>query len=436
MKPSVKHFVNYSLPITIILIAVLSVSGLPNPSFPLIYILDNTTLKWFLSFIILIIFFFSMRYFFDDINKKNIRVITYFLIWTGVCILRGMFIAKGYWEWKGFITNVLGILVPIVAYSATNKIVVRSLLSIYVKYGLPLFLIFIFLIQTDAYGFYLMPVSFLLLFLPAISYKHRIILLGFVAIVLFSDLGARSNVIKFATPLIVLTIYYFRNILTDKILNNIRLVLIITPFIFFTLAVTGVFNVFNISDYLGEFSSVGVDDHGKRDEIDLSQDTRTFLYIEVLESAINNDYWIFGRTPARGNDSESFGAIEFELTGRDERLGNEVAILNVFTWLGIVGVILYFIVFFKASYLAINRSKNIYAKMLGVYVAFRWLFSWVEDINNFSLNYFMLWIMIGLCISNSFRSMTNYDVTLWIRSVFDFRYLNFEEYLKKEENER
>ena len=141
---------------------------------------------------------------------------------------------------------------------------------------------------------------------------------------------------------------------------------------------------------------------------------------------------MFGRTPARGNDSEFFGAIEYELTGRDERLGNEVGVLNVFTWLGIVGVLLYLLVFFRASYLAINLSNNIYAKMLGVYVSFRWLYSWVEDINNFSLNYFMLWLMIGLCFSHSFRAMTNYEVTIWIRSVFDYRYLNFEQYLKKE----
>ena len=72
--------------------------------------------------------------------------------------------------------------------------------------------------------------------------------------------------------------------------------------------------------------------------------------------------------------------------------------------------------------------------MLGIYVAFRWLYSWVEDVNNFSINYFMLWIMIGMCLSTSFRSMTDYEVTIWIRGAFDKRYLNFEEHLKKEEN--
>ena len=204
----------------------------------------------------------------------------------------------------------------------------------------------------------------------------------------------------------------------------------------FILGVTGVFNVFHTTDYLGEQNITKTAYDGTQYEENLAGDTRTFIYEEVITSALKNDYWIFGRTPARGNDSASFGAESFALTRRYERIANEVGIANVFTWMGLVGVIFYFLVFFRASFLAVNRSRNIYAKMLGIYVAFRWLYSWVEDVNNFSLNYFTLWIMIGMCFSASFRLMTDYEVTIWIRGVFDKRYLNFDKYLKKEENEK
>ena len=102
MRPSIKHFVNYTLPYAIILIGIFSVSAFPVLRFPIIYILENTTLMWFFSFFILTIFFFSIRYFFDTINKKDIKVITFYLIWTAICILRGMFVAESYWDWKGF----------------------------------------------------------------------------------------------------------------------------------------------------------------------------------------------------------------------------------------------------------------------------------------------------------------------------------------------
>ena len=114
---------------------------------------------------------------------------------------------------------------------------------------------------------------------------------------------------------------------------------------------------------------------------------------------------------------------------------NLSGLANVFTWTGLIGVILYSILFFRASYFAVNKSKNIYAKMLGIYVAFRWLYAWVEDVNNFSLNYFMLMVMIGLCFSHSFRHMTDKEVVFWVRGIFDNRYIRFQNNLiKKRKN--
>lgn len=433
---TIKHFANFALPYTFVLTAIFSVTEYAKPSLPFLYILNNTTLIWLISIFILVILYFSKKYFYDDINKKNTSVLTYYLFWTFICIIRGMFVAEGYWEWKGLITNIMGLLLPLVAYSSTNKVVVQTMLGYYVKYALPLFLILVFLIRRDAFGSYLMPISFLMLFLPALSNRKKVILLLIVAVVMIADLSSRSNVIKFGVPILLLSIYYLRDKITSKLLESVRLVLIIAPLLFFTLAVTGVFNVFNMNEYLGERKVVGVDNEGKRVEQDMAVDTRTFIYEEVLESAMRNDYWIFGRTPARGNDSAVFGAATFELTRRYERLANEVGVANVFTWMGVIGVLLYLFVFFKASYLAVNHSRNIYAKMMGIFVAFRWMYSWIEDINNFTLNYFMLWILIGLCFSHSFRNMSDYEVTIWIRGVFDKRYLNFDKYLDKEENEK
>ena len=106
-----------------------------------------------------------------------------------------------------------------------------------------------------------------------------------------------------------------------------------------------------------------------------------------------------------------------------ERFSNEVSVLNVFTWTGLIGVLLYFLVFFRASYLAVNKSNNIYMKIVGLYVAFRWAYAWVEDFNRFDLSNLFLWIMIGMCFSNSFRAMNNLEVKFWVRGVFEKRYV-------------
>lgn len=434
MQLTKKQLIKLILPFTILFVTVYSVLSLPNEKFPMLTYLKSTTVWWVISVAILVVFVFSNYYFFDKKNSINLQLVKIYLIWNIICIIRGMFVAEGYWEWKGLIGNIFALLLPIVAYSATNKVVVQSLLSFYIKYGLPLFLLFALLIRTDAYGFYLVPVSFLLLFLPALSLRQKLLLIFFTAVVLTADLGARSNIIKFVVPFVFLLFYYFRNTISVKTMEIIRLILIATPILFFVLGVTGVFNVFKMDEYIKtDYEGTGVDEAGNRVKTDLKGDTRTFIYIEVLQSAKKNNYWLFGRTPARGNESESFGEIEYELTRRYERLTNEVAITNVFTWTGIIGVILYFLIFFSASFLAVNRSENIYVKIIGLYIAFRWLYAWVEDVNNFSLNYLMLWIMLGLCYSFTFRGMTNREVTIWVRGIFDKRYLTFENPTDKNE---
>ncbi len=427
-----KQIISHIIPVTIFLITIYSVLPYFRPGIPMVSALDNTTVWWGISFLILISFYLARFYFFDKRNEDNMLVVWIYLLWNIVSIVRGMFIAEHYWDWKGLITNTMALLLPIVIFSATNKMLLQSLFSFFIKYSLPLFLIFGLALRTDAFGFYLIPVSFLVLFFPALTRRQKMILLFFSIIVIVGDLNARSNVIKFGVPFFVLLIYYLRKIISVKMLETARITLFVLPFVFLVLGVTGVFNIFNMQDYMdGEVYAPGTAESGEIEEQNVMADTRTFIYEEVLESAVNNNYWLLGRTPARGNDSYAFGARAVEYTGRYERLSNEVGIANVFTWTGIIGVILYMLIFFRASYLAVNRSRNIYAKMLGVYMAFRWLYSWVEDINNFTINYFILMVVMGLCFSESFRSMSDRDVIIWVRGMFDVRYARLQQYLLK-----
>lgn len=427
-----KQIVSRAIPVTIFLLTIYTVLPFFKPGVPFVSALNNTTLWWTISFLILMLFFLTRFYFFDKRNEDNMLIVWIYLLWNFVCIIRGMFVAETYWDWKGLIGNAMALLLPIVIFSATNKMVVQSLLLFYIRYVLPLFLVLGLFLRTDAYGFYLVPISFLVLFFPILTRRQKVILLIVAVIVVITDMSARSNVIKFGVPFVILLLYYLRNVVTVKIVEAVRISLFVIPLLLFVLGVSGIFNVFKMDDYLkGNYTATGADQYGDRVEQSMTVDTRTFLYAEVLESAINNNYWLLGRTPARGNDSYTFGLIIAETTGRYERLSNEIGLANVFTWTGIVGVIIYMLLFFRASFLAVNKSKNIYAKMLGIYVAFRWLYSWVEDVNNFSINYFILMVMIGLCFSISFRNMTDKDIKFWARGMFDARYLKFQQYLFK-----
>lgn len=385
----------------------------------------NTFLWWVVAFIILGFFWLNKGYFIIIENTSVINVVEWYLIWMAFSLIRGAFIADNYWGWKGLIGNMFSLFLPIVIYVLVNEGAVSFILRSYLKYTLPLFIFLFPFISKGAYGWYLMPVSILLLFLPLISIRKGIVLFLIMLLVIFADLSARSNVIKFGFPFILLSFYLFRDFFTrnTKILELFRVVLMFLPVIMLLLALTGVFNIFKMQDYIGGDYTVKKQVDGTEVQESLVSDTRSDLWKEVLLSAYNNNYWLIGRSPARGNDSELYGAESEMLFGRKERLANEVAITNIFTWTGIIGVFLYMLVFWRASYWAINKSKNFFVKIMGLYLAFRWSYAWIEDRPSFSIGYLSIWILIGLCLSYSFRNMTDNDIKSWAHGIFPSNFL-------------
>ncbi len=383
--------------------------------------LGNTFMWWAIYSFILYIFYKGKYYYYDSANDKNIVAIKWYLIWNIICVVRGFAVAENYWEWKNLVQMSMVLLLPLSIYVTTNEVVLQSIIKIWLKYALPCFFLFApFFSIGDAIGAYLSPIGFLLLFFPILSKKWKIIVLFFAFIVIFGDLDARSNVIKIGIPLLFSLIYYIRIHIINKIFEVARLLLIAAPILLFFLGVSGIFNVFKIDEYVtGDYKTTVVEEGASR-EANLTDDTRTALYVEVLSSAIKYDYIVFGRTPARGNESTIFGAEMMEAlqTDKMERFSNEVSVLNIFTWTGVIGVILYFMVFYWASYMAVNRSKSKIMKIIGLVVAFRWSYAWVEDFSEFNLSYFFLWGMIGMCLSNTFREMTDEGIKEWIKGVF------------------
>ncbi|MFT5251280.1 MAG: hypothetical protein ACI87N_000256 [Flavobacteriales bacterium] len=407
---------NRYIPISLFFVALFSVvfsmqelTGLPV----------TNAVFWFPAQMMILFYFFkAKKYFFDKKQNKIMIWVKLYLVWNVFSIIRGVFIAETYWDWKTLTTNGFALLLPIACYAATNISIVQSSFNFYLKFTLPLFLGFAFLINTDAYGFYLVPISFLILFLPVIKtpWKWGVLAIGLFTIL--ADLTARSNVIRFVVPMAMCFLYYFRFIVSTKIYEVIRKLFFITPLLFLFLAVNFDFNVFKMNEYIkGNYTEMRTDGSGNKVEDDLIADSRSFMYAEALLTANYYNSWLIGRSPARGVISESFG--DSDLNKRGERTSNEMAIANVFNWTGIIGVILYFMVFYKASYLAINRSNSIFSKIMGIFIAFRWVYAWVEDANYFNLTYFILWFMLGICYSSSFRKMNDREVKAWVAGIFE-----------------
>lgn len=376
--------------------------------------IGNTTVWWVLDAFVLVCLY--------RLGKPAQRIIPIFLFQLCVFvsfIYGAVFQAENYWDWKLLIRNAMVFSLPMVVYAFDDISLLRSSLRFWYCYAWILLLVLAPFLRSDAFGRFLCPYTLLALFFPLLDKRNMIIVFAAYIITITLGSASRSDMLKFSLC-VLLGIIILSPLIKSLILKLSRpivFVLWIAPVFFFILGATGTFNIFNIEEELGLEGKYQM----KSGEYEISAltDTRTFLYVEEINSAINNDYVICGRSMARGYDSIWFGEWADAAKGikRGERDGCETSILNIFNYFGLIGVFLYFVIFATASYLAVAKSKNSYIPIIGIYVAFRWLFGWIEDFSRFDLNYFLIWIMIGICYSDKIRNMTDVEFKRWIKSV-------------------
>lgn len=387
----------------------------------------NTFLFWIVNFFLV---FLVLRFAIKQklvlkkycLSSTDISIISFYLGWLFFNTVRGGIIAENYWEWKQLINGFQSLSLPIFVFIFSVPFIVCKVLNYWFKYALIIFLILLPFLGTDAYHFYLGPVFVIGCFLPIIPKKWKFIIGLLLITMLWIDLGARSQVIKSAMVLLVSIGVLFRKFISYKLVKLAHWVCYLSPVIFLFLGLSGTFNIFEgLASNEGDYVETKVVD-GQVVEEDLSADTRTFIYVEVIESALKHNYVLWGRTPARGNDSMAFGAHSAEIlkTGKYERHANELCHPNVFTWLGLIGVVLYSLIYLRSSYLAVYRSNNIYIKFLGCFIAFRWAFGWIEDTNIFNISNIALWMMIAMGLSKQFRAMNNKQFQMWLINIFKY----------------
>lgn len=414
-----KNSLTKILPLLIIIVTISSIQQWLSLA------ISTTLIAWVINFcIIYIVLKFKTKYskvlLTSYIEKYDWHLINIYLLWLLFNSIRGIFIADNYWEWKQLITGMQSLSLPLFIYIFSVTDISQRVLIYWFKYALLIFILLVPFLSTDAYHFYLGPLFMVGCFIPMVPKKWKYIIGGLLIIMLLINLGARSQVIKSAVVLLIASGIYFRKYISIKILKFIHAFCYILPIILLYLGISGTFNIFqDISSNEGKYVNKKVV-NGEVKEEDLSADTRTFIYIEVLESALKHNYVIWGRTPARGNDSAAFGSFNAEnlKTGKYERHSNELCHTNVFTWLGLIGVILYSLIYFRSSYLALYNSNNKYIKYLGCFIAFRWAYGWIEDFNRFDIMNISLWMMISMGISIQFRSMSNEQFKSWLNGIF------------------
>lgn len=219
---------------------------------------------------------------------------------------------------------------------------------------------------------------------------------------------------------IALSISYSGKIIPSWFFKCIHAVLLVLPIVLLSLGVSGKFNVFKMDEYIkGNYELKAKGSDGQYYKDNLKADTRTAIYENVFYTMNKYNAWITGRSPAFGDE----GPLWVD-RGKDEttkligRYGNEVGILDILLWYGLIGVILFFLMYIRASYLAIYKSRSIYMKGIGIYTAFLWTWSFIWEKPLFETFFMMNIIFLGVCFSQPFRMMTNKDMQQWVKGIF------------------
>ncbi len=374
-------------------------------------------------------------------NSIYLSVIVY-LIYIFIQIIHGLFNAHNYWQYKSLMTSTFSLLLPQFVLLFSNPSSDIRILNTWKEILNPKWLIvFCSLLAIGSLHFTYGPAYFLFaIFIFWLPTKWKFILFVLLGVMILGDFGSRAQVVKGLITVVFALGIYFRKYIPVFFLHLSHWLFYFIALLFLFLGLSGIFNIFSPEKIETErklemnhvFDQNEVE--AERSE-DLAADTRTFAYVEVITSAIENEYVIFGRSPARGNDTESYKNIAESLGSEYvERGTNELCHLNVFTWTGVVGVVLYSFFYIQASFLALYRSRNIYIKYLAVLVSFHWAFGWVEDFNTFDMMNVGLWLIIGICISPRFRSMKDHEFELWFKSIFVDELLTpYHKYILKKE---
>ena len=403
----------YYLPFLILLITFISVNQWSK------YPIGNTFACWLIYISAVISMIKIASKYCDKSCVVNYAVVLIYFSWFAFEFIKGCFVADGYWEWKQLVSDTICLLTPLALFAFYEPRVLQKTLKLWFVWALLAYVVFFYWV-VGITQFYMGPVYLIGCFIPLLPNKWKIIV-GFLILLLLSEnyVENRSQFIKAFVAIVVSLACIFHRYIYGFVLKTIHWALYVIPVVLLVSGITGTYNIFEETSakYEGRYVVKSMDEDQAGD-VDMSADTRTVIYTEVISSAIFNKYVWLGRTPARGNDSAFYGEANAKLNGKYERPGNELCFPNVFTWLGIVGMILYILIYLKASYMAVYHSRNIYIRLLGLCVAFHFLYGWVEDVTDFNILNLSLWMMIAMCYSDRFRLMTDVDFRSWVKGVF------------------
>ena len=337
--------------------------------------------------------------------KKYLKIYSFFFVILLIITLSNT--ENNYWDYKFvFITIVpfiLFYLVFILGYKIEN---IKYLIKIYSKYFFPIsILLFIFIedLNPELISRLLSPLSLLFLFFKYVNIVKKIMMLLLSYIIIFYDETFRTNIfnIIFSFSLIILFYLNFKKVFIYKTLFYL---IIFFPVI---LIIASLYFNFDFFLYISNLFKSDLSPN-------LTANTRSFLYIETYNSINSLKDLLFGQGLNASYISDFFSKNS-SLIFAEGRFRSEVGFLNLILKTGILGFVLYSLIFILPSYLGIVHSSNIVSKILSLKLMSYWLLLFIELYQEVNVNYFIIYFTSGLLMSKRLRNFDEVEIKNFLK---------------------
>lgn len=297
-------------------------------------------------------------------------------------------------------------IVPIFFLLAANINVLywlNKLSLISIKIGV-LIMPFLYIFHLKLQLLLFFPTFFILLNYKYVTKKNKIwILLSLISAVFFcmiDENSSRTAVIRIIFSLIIFIVVQVDFRWLYKIVASI---LLFIPLYFVTIGYTYGISIFE------EASSLS-----KKNNKELSQDTRTFLYAESYADLIKTNSLILGKGPVGTYKSDYFRHVK----GGDNYIRHnvEVGVLHYLLKGGLIYLISILLILILAITNALNKECNRYIISLGLLVASFFLVSFIENIPQYSFYFASVWTIVGICSSNKFKKLNEHQIKFLIQN--------------------
>lgn len=262
----------------------------------------------------------------------------------------------------------------------------------------------ILITNIEIFGRITQPLCYYLLFIIYMknkSFKFYLIATVFVSILF--DITYRINIFSLVFSILLLLTHKTR--LFNFIKKQNKFLFFFLPLILIYFGAKGN----NIFDSMSKVSDAEVYDVKQKKNINYLNDSRTFLYEEVIKNNLKPMALIFGVTPSKGYETEYFD-LETASIGKSIRLQTEVANLNIFLHHGLLGLLLFFYFIVNIVSSCLKKSQNKLALLIAIIVSWQFFLGFMSYSWTYGIRDYFFWLILGLISSKEFLMMNDFQI--------------------------